>query len=213
MRHWLLGGHTGCAFAKSLAADKSDGSARITFVAQPQLDVTRLNRLLDECSRQQTPAVVIFPNVRSVGAVADLVHQLASDQRWTCSRPRIAGFQRNDDLVRILWRSPFEGWASEVMGLAPLLTMPVTRRAPFVGLALWPGGPSEHRLYPRDEGKADVLDLLDTSHPFDDKAVASMKDRSILATKTMMSSPNDSVRNYRIVAFALPAGSLTVGVP
>jgi hypothetical protein len=48
------------------------------------------------------------------------------------------GNTREEHLVELTWRTP-AGHLSHVMGLGPFGSMPVTRRAPFVGLTLWPG--------------------------------------------------------------------------
>jgi hypothetical protein len=42
-------------------------------------------------------------------------------------------------MVGMEWRIR-EGLSSAPMGLAPFATMPVTRRAPYVCIAAWPGG-------------------------------------------------------------------------
>jgi hypothetical protein len=210
VRRWIQNGHTGCSFARALTRDeKPDKPARITVVSYhaAPLNVERLNQLFDQCAANGEPAIVAFPDIRSVPQLVALLGRLGEDERWECTLTTVEGFDRDDDLVRVIWQAPHQGWRSEVMGLAPLLSMPVTRRAPYPGLALWPGAPSANRLFARDPDKPDILDLLDTTHAFAPEAVGSMKKESIEATKAMTADPSDKVGFYRSVAFVLPAGS------
>jgi hypothetical protein len=164
-----------------------------------------IDAALDQGADAHQPVVAIFPDVRDVDALVRLLRRLDRAERWSCTRIHVKGVPMVADLVRVLWQTPLAEWRSEVMGLGPLPSMPVTRRAPFFCFVLWPGGPSDDRLFPRGSGKERIVDLLDTDREF--REAERLKAQSQTGTGEITANPHDDVRFYRDVAFALPAGA------
>ena len=98
------------------------------------------------------------------------------------------------------------GLASSPMGLAPFATMPVTRRAPYVCIAAWPGGHENPHWTRYDERVVHFLDTdlskLRLTRPKYQSLTAASKD----ATRELLSEVGDDARHYRRAAFRL-AGS------
>ena len=204
MRTWLHSGHTGCFFAKTFA--QGEGTKKpLLAVTAAQRVTSGLNTFFDNCAAESVPGLAIFPAVQTVDDLVHLLEQLHQLARWSCSTPSVPSFTRSAELVRVLWQTPDPDWRSEAMGLAPLVTMPITRRSPHTCLALWPGKPSNSRRFKRAEDG--VLDFLDTQHQLPDAAHQQIMKKSQDATGELMKSPTDDVRHYRHVAFVLPRGS------
>ncbi|TMQ08378.1 MAG: hypothetical protein E6J91_33335 [Deltaproteobacteria bacterium] len=95
------------------------------------------------------------------------------------------------------------GCASSVMGLAPFATMPVTRRAPHVCLAGWPGGhDNPHWTY----HERDIVHFLDTdltALELTTPKYRSLTKASRSTTEQLLSELGDDARYYRRVAFRL----------
>jgi hypothetical protein len=124
----------GCVFASSFAAAGLDG--RISFATFPDLDsevVEDINRHLDGCGRKDRAACMIFPSVTFPADPIGLLGLLAAHERWRCRRLDAAS-----EMLRLERKTAFDCW-SQTLGLAPLLSMPVTRRTRYVAIALCPG--------------------------------------------------------------------------
>lgn len=92
---------------------------------------------------------------------------LATGERWRVSRETVKALATDDLLLGIQWATEVAGIASMPMGFAPFATMPVTRRAPYVCLATWPGG---HENPHWKKFKPEVVDFLDSRLPCEDGA-------------------------------------------
>lgn len=137
---WLKA-HAGCSFAARFAASKGDAQQRLGYSAIHAAVVDHqvrgdIDGFLDGCGAREQAAVLVFPSIKSTDGVVSLARSL-NGGRWTCQ-------ERFDEarghLFELAWMAAC-GLPSSVMGLAPLLSMPMTRRAPLVVLALWPGPP------------------------------------------------------------------------
>lgn len=102
-------------------------------------DVTEQFRV---AARQSWAAVAVFPDVRAEAQLIELLNLLKGAERWRCRR---VASSMPGLLVGVEWKTDHGPW-SQTMGFAPLLTMPVTRRAPYVGIAAWPGPPRKAGL-------------------------------------------------------------------
>lgn len=134
-----------CRFAARFAkhANQPDGRIGIAVVDPwdvPPEDLASMDSMLDAFGQKERGALLAFPGIDQERDVAYLLSALdrASD-RWS-----VYPIDADADPVRlqVTWRTK-EGHESMVMGLAPFLTMPPTRRMPYVGLALWPGRKAE----------------------------------------------------------------------
>ncbi len=163
VRRFLAYG-TGCSFAATLAKHP-DGliewaTQQTALTAE---GVARINTFLDQAGNASRAAVVVFPELRSASDICGLIRRLVADARWTLERSEWREHARPDILAWIKWRTS-AGRLSSAMGLAPLGSMPVHRRAPFVAIALWPGG-RENRYRQeqsaKDEEKGRPVGFLD----------------------------------------------------
>jgi hypothetical protein len=89
------------------------------------------------------------------------------------------------------------------MGLAPFATMPVTRRAPYVCLAAWPGGHDNPHWTRYDQDIVHFLDTDLTTLQLTVPKYRSLMTASRSTTEQLLSELSDDARYYRRVAFRL----------
>lgn len=133
--------HFAALFAKN--ADKPAGRILIAVVDPWRTDppnelAAALDAMFVNCGSEDRAALVVFPRMGEEEIVEMLRVLSASSRRWAFT-PLGA---EDPTAIRVTWKTD-EGIESNVMGLAPFLTMPETRRMSYVGLALWPGKKSE----------------------------------------------------------------------
>jgi hypothetical protein len=90
------------------------------------------------------------------------------------------------------------------MGFGPFVTMPATRRAPYVCIATWPGGRANpHRKRPKNG----IVDFLDCALPkaLSDAEYKAAWDESVTRTGELLREQGDDPSFYREVAFRLSA--------
>lgn len=197
MRRWLGRRFTGCAFAQAFAVQD------LVFGAfDERAGPSDVDAIFDLAAEQQLAAVIVLPTVRSEASLLAQLDHLATGERWRLSRRTVAGLSTKDLLVGIEWQTS-AGLTSGPMGFGPFPTMPVTRRAPYVCIATWPGGhenPYWKRFVP---SKVDFLDArLD---PVDWPRAKYKKtwDASVLHTTELLTESHDDADWYRSVAFRL----------
>lgn len=151
MTAWLRANITGCLFATRFA---KEGTGRIRpIVLTGTTQATHLGEqiqpvLLDAAAHSEA-VLAIFPDLRTPDEVAGLIESLSRHIAWSYSEIRWKEHPRPDLLVSLEWDTP-SGQKSSAMGLAPFGTMPLTRRAPYVCIVLWPGGQENpYREQPR----------------------------------------------------------------
>jgi hypothetical protein len=90
------------------------------------------------------------------------------------------------------------------MGFGPFPTMPVTRRAPYICLATWPG---EHENVHRKKFEPQMVDFLDSRlpEPLTPGEYKAVWNGSTNRTTELLSESRDSAAFYRRVAFRLSA--------
>lgn len=165
-------------------------------------DPEELNELFDIAGAQQMAGVAVFPSIRGEADLVEQLAKLASRPRWTVTTASVSGLSTDDLLIGMQW-STAASLISTPMGFGPLPTMPVTRRAPYVCIATWPGGhENPHRKKPA-LGRVDFLDShLDASRvskPAYDKVWASSVER----TTQLLTETADNASWYRNVTFRL----------
>ena len=202
LRQWLAKGMTGCQFA-SLIAQQRDRIFTAAFAGlAPEVNVTRLFELGAEA---HVPAIAIFLGIRTERELAEQLRILSAGERWKITEERPEGLATDDVLIGMEWTIR-PGLASSPMGLAPFATMPVTRRAPYVCIAAWPGGHENPHWTRYDERVVHFLDTdlskLRLTRPKYQSLTAASKD----ATRELLSEVGDDARHYRRAAFRL-AGS------
>jgi hypothetical protein len=148
---WLTFG-SGCSFAASFATGEQKRIAFSTFLGAAQDSVAEyVAGHFSAAAEQEMAAVAIFPAIRSEEQVIEFLRGLRDDDRWRCKK-RVRSDASETLLVGLDWRTECGAW-SQTIGFAPLLAMPVTRRAPYVAVGAWPGKP-------RKQG-ADTVGFID----------------------------------------------------
>ena len=105
-------------------------------------------------------------------------------------------------MVGMEWRIR-DGLASSPMGLAPFATMPVTRRAPYVCIAAWPGGHDNPHWTHYDAGIVHFLDTDLSALKLTKAKYKSLTKASKSTTDELLSELHDDARYYRRTAFRL----------
>lgn len=140
MRKYLIHGPTGCGFAAIYAATPGAIQWGVwSGTASSASPHAALSALFTSAAKLERPGIAVFPGLRTAEDIAELLAELAGKPGWWLSSASWGKkYPRTDALVSLWWRTP-GGLRTSVMGFAPLGSMPVTRRAPFVALAAWTG--------------------------------------------------------------------------
>lgn len=190
---------TGCQFAKLIAQEK-DRIVRATFTGLAKEE--DVSRVFDAGARARLPAIAIFTSIRTEQALAEQLQILARGPRWTLTEEHPEGLVTDDVMVGMEWRIR-EGLASSPMGLAPFATMPVTRRAPYVCIAAWPGGHDNPHWTRFDQGIVHFLDTDLSALKLTKPKYKSLTKVSKDTTEELLHEVGDDARHYRRVAFRL----------
>ena len=201
LRQWLAEGMTGCQFAK-LIAQRKDRIVTATFAGLAQEE--DVSRVFDAGARAQLPAIALFTGIRTEHALAEQLGILARGPRWTLTEEHPEGLTTDDVMVGMEWRIR-DGLASSPMGLAPFATMPVTRRAPYVCIAAWPGGHDNPNWTRFERGIVHFLDTDLTALKLTKAKYKSLTKVSKETTEELLHEVDDDARHYRRVAFRLQA--------
>lgn len=160
-RAWLNSGISGCLFAKRFGGKQEAMTFVDVSTGAGSLVVSGLDKLLDDSAVQQRPVGLVLVSIQSEIDLVDLLNWLPTNSdRWRIIRPNAA--DETHLHVGLQWQTK-DGCYSEVMGFAPLTSMPWPRRAPFYALTLWPGGHDNPFFKP---AKADRISFADAAHGF-----------------------------------------------
>jgi hypothetical protein len=122
--------------------------------------VTLVEGEMEVAAHAGKAVLVTFPLMRSAADVSRLVVALRQSDRWDVAEEEGAPADSAPGLRIAMTRRTANGQQSRVMGLAPLGSMPVTRRAPYVALCAWLGAhANEHR--PRQPGATNFVGFAD----------------------------------------------------
>ena len=196
---WLASGFTGCGFAQSFANSSHILLSDVGTSASPE----QIDEIFETASSQEIPGVAVFPSIRTEEQLIEQLKLLAAGSRWALRRVTVAGLTTDDLLVGLEWKTSSE-FVSLPMGFGPFVTMPATRRAPYVCIATWPGGRANpHRRRP----KKGIVDFLDSAlpKPLSDAEYKAAWDESVKRTGELLSEQDDDPNFYREVAFRLSA--------
>lgn len=205
---WL--GASPCRFARLFA---SRGSIRPLEFLKPFApgDVRTLDRTLAEAAEAHDVVLALWPLLRTAEEVVDVLLMLRSSPRWRYTSVPWGQHTRPDaTLVGLTWET-LNGDLSSAMGFAPLGSMPVTRRAPYVALAVWPGGhESANPKYSSPEGHVGFIDCKMPKMPDgSDYDYDKFLKPTLVATGALLAAPPpDDRKVLRDVAFCLPTSSL-----
>jgi hypothetical protein len=205
-RNWLERVGTGCTFANLLSAN-----ALVHYdivAAAPSVNlIAALDAALDEAAASNHVGVTLLPEVHTAREIAGVLFALSTAPRW---HVRWVGSERRGGryfgAVRVHWRTK-PGAMSSVIGFAPMRGMPITRRAPYVAMAVWPGTRSNE--FAR-VSTPETLGIVDSAHDLtkDDYDTRWKKTRGFV--KEMFLHEREDATFLRDVAFRLPLN--TVGI-
>lgn len=141
LRHWSQHALTGCYFAsylsrKNVAAKWHTSIVRIagsTANFSAEID----SSLLAACEEEMEAVQLIFPEVFSEKELVNLINLFCVKRNWywTCVPWKYGDAESK--LIGLRWLHPTNSSVvNYVLGFSPLITMPITRRAPFTTLVL-----------------------------------------------------------------------------
>ena len=205
MRRYLRFGMTGCSFAADYAAALDAIVWGVWSGTSPSTAIhTDLSAFFTGAAGIPRPGIAVFPEIRTADDVVGLLIGLAGKSSWSLTRAQWGPHAREDELVTLGWRTP-EGLSTSVMGFAPLGSMPVTRRAPYVALAAWLGpklNPQKANKMKRP-GPSDEVGFVDMP-PIHPNSHDSMWDATRSRVRELKALPREGAA-LPTVAFCLPA--------
>ncbi len=199
LRRWLAQGLTGCQFAARIARERH---RILSFVVPAVADEADVSGFLDTCREARLPAIAIFTGIRTEAALVEQLARLSEGERWRIAEVSPDGVETDDVFVGVDWRVR-EGLVSSVMGFAPFASMPVTRRAPYVCIAAWPGERDNPQWTKFEKGIVHFLDTDLGGLELTKAKYQALTKASVDATKDLLKDPPDDARYYRRAAFRL----------
>ncbi len=201
LRLWLRAGLTACDFAKRLAG-RANGLAVVAHLESALPQSSWLADTFDANADADRAVLVALPRIISEQGLVEFLNALARD-RWRVKRRRKAS-PGGGVLVGVDWITK-NGEVSETMGFAPFYTMPVSRRAPYVAIATWPGGRSnpfrgQGSTPPPRDG---VVSFLDAPHGYDLATYEKKWVDTTTRVASLMEVPPDNAAIYRNAAFVV----------
>ena len=204
LRDWLGHGLSGCHFASALAARATAGRVaywtlrgRLTVA-----DVPALEAMSERSGRANRFFVSIFPHLREPAEIVHMLETLASCPRWSLSVVPWRNHPREKTTqFGLTWRTK-RGALTSVMGFAPLGTMPVTRRAPYVAIAFWP---RLHANPHRKDHRGEVVGFVDGAHGMGLKTYGNVWRTTKEKVGALLADPAEDRVQLRQVTFCLPA--------
>jgi hypothetical protein len=140
-------------------------------------------------------ALAVFPNVETDRQLLSLIELLDRDPRWEVIQLPIP----DRFAIDVRWRVS-ESLQASAIGFAPLGTMPVTRRAPYVAMGVWAGGHEN----PRRKKPDAFIGVGDMSHGLNDERYDKMQ----RLTRERVSRARNVLHDQRVftgVTFCLPS--------
>ncbi len=186
---------SGCSFASALVQ-----KGRVAFEVHDEPPTGEVDDALDAYAASDLVVVLLLPFIASERELVEVLIGLRSNS----SRWRLRKGKHTADAVHVAleWTTA-ENLVDDTMGFAPLLTMPVPRRNPYVAIALWPGGQQNplRGIPPTPRANAGRVSFLDVPHGFDAETNASMWKTTEEKVAELMTLPADRPSSYRRSAF------------
>jgi hypothetical protein len=155
----------GCAFATWAA--KNDRLRYASFFDPPDEAVIRqLSLHIRVAQSQEQLALAVLPSIETEQQLRSLIELLGRDPQWNVIRLPIPDRFALD----LRWKAS-ESLEASAIGFAPLGTMPVTRRSPYVALGVWAGGHGN----PRRKKPDTFMGVGDMSHGLQDERYDKMQ--------------------------------------
>lgn len=200
---------TGCQFAARIARERH----QILSVAFPELvDAAAVDSVFETGRVAKLPAIAMFTGIRTEAALVEQLIRMSKGERWRITEVSPDGVETDDVFVGVDWRVR-ENLVSSVMGFAPLASMPVTRRAPYVCIAAWPGEHDNPHWTKFEKGIVHFLDTDLTRLELTKAKYQALTKSSVEATTELLREPPDDARYYRRAAFRLSPSARTHLLP
>jgi hypothetical protein len=204
---WFRRSFAKCAFAAHLA---NQGDILVSAMGEPENDPAQVGASFDAAAEAQQVGVVVFPRFRTADDVARLLAKLREDVRWNVERRAWRGQQQPDALPLSIGFRTTGGLVSDVMGLGPIGTMPVTRRAPYAALVAWAGGSSNPFMKAPPDGSIGFVNVRATE---DRELYDALMEKSNDLTAAAFADPPEDAVWLRKVAFILPTTAVARYLP
>ena len=208
-RRWLSRGMAGCSFAIRLSRDPTHRLAFFTDlrpVGMIQADAITTH-VVEAARREQVP-VALFPAARTDRDTTALVTCLSQSDRWDLKVRAVSNDDRPGVVEVELRFTTTDDATAYAMGFVPSGHMPVTRRAPYLALAIWPG-PRRNPFFKK--GKAGITTMAHAPHGLDEATHESAWQASEEATAELLGTLHNKATELRRVAFCLPSNCLAPG--
>ncbi len=192
--HWLKQ-MTGCSFAAKLAGNLAVSLQLGDLTGLPVLEAS-----IDAAGAEGKVAVLLFPRIRTAGGIIRTLNTLTLSDRWKIRRVDWGQHPRPGATQVGLRFTTADGHSSSAMGFAPLGCMPVTRRAPYVAIALWSGGKAnDHK-----QSSGSNVGFIDAAPSMTLEKHDRMWATTENEVKTLLEDPAEDGKRLRGVAFCLP---------
>ncbi len=204
---WTQAVLSGCAFAQRAATNGA-----ISWWADRNIESISpalFEGVIDDAAKGNAIAGLVVRRASSAPEIASLLAQLATSERWQLKRLSTGIEPAGCTSVELNYRTT-GGLKASVMGLAPLPSMPVTRRAPYTTLMVWAGarGAGVYKRSLSAEGEVGLTDApLDRETPNClDREVRDVHAQRSKKTRDLLDDPADDVlRRVWRMTFCLPA--------
>lgn len=203
-RRWLGASMSGCRFAAALARDPSRIAFYVGVEEMRESELSRLSDFLDDTEKLKRVAILLFPRLRSPNDIIARLDTLTLEPRWSRASVSWREHPREDtELVGLTWTTT-QNLRSDAMGFAPLGTMPVSRRAPYVAIALWAGGHDNPHFVKAGER----VGFTDIANDFSADTHKKMWDATEERTRELLHDPPEDIVRLRRVAFCVPRSDI-----
>ncbi|MBN4049554.1 hypothetical protein JYT86_00690 [bacterium AH-315-N03] len=160
VRDFLRSSVTCCAFARAHAKEASNALLYLVLTGRPDDEsIRQIESFLDGAGDQKSAAVIVLPKSRAERQIIQLLTLLSDRPRWRVDRVHWKPKRARDDVLIGLWWETTSGDRTSVMGLAPLGSMPATRRAPYLALIAWTGGRENAHWKKGSDGEVGLVDM------------------------------------------------------
>ena len=199
-RDWLERLGTGCFFANILSSNALVHYEIVAGTPSAQL-IEPLDAAIDQAAAANQVAVILLPELHSPGEIAEVLRVLQSGPRWRVQWIASEFWaQRRFAAIRVDWETSAKELSS-VVGFSPLRCMPITRRAPYVAMAVWPAErPNQYSKVPA----GDTLGIADAKHGLEPTDYDNRWKKTRGTVKEMFLHESENANLLRDVAFRLP---------